>query len=108
MDKCLFVYHYVIIYIISVLSVLKVCCISHYIVYNLCERENIMVEDNSSYGGGFALGFLLGIIGLLIALAVGTNGSKIRRGAGHGVLTYIIVCFIGFILLVATASGGGY
>lgn len=65
-----------------------------------------MVEDNSSYGGGFALGFLLGIIGVIIALAVGTSGSKIRRGAGHGLLTYIIVCVVGFILLLATASGG--
>lgn len=106
MDNCLFIYHRVIINIISVFGVLKVCCISHYIAYNLCEREIIMVEDNSSYGGGFALGFLLGIIGVIIALAVGTSGSKIRRGAGHGLLTYIIVCFVGFILLLATASGG--
>lgn len=106
MDNCLFIYHHVIIYIISVLSVLKVCCISQFIAYNLCEREIVMVEDNSSYGGGFALGFLLGIIGLLIALAVGTSGSNIRRGAGHGLLTYIIVCFVGFIFLVATAGSG--
>ena len=106
MEKCLFIYHYVIINIISVLSVLKVCCISHYIAYNLYEREIIMVEDNSSYGGGFALGFLLGIIGVVIALAVGTSGSNIRRGAGHGLLTYIIVCVVGFIFLIATASGG--
>ena len=85
------------------------CVVYHIILFIICVKERIiMVEDNSSYGGGFALGFLLGIIGLLIALAVGTGGSKIRRGAGHGVLTYIIVCFIGFIFLVATASGGGY
>jgi hypothetical protein len=105
-EKCLFIYRYVIIYIISVFSVLKVCCISHYIAYNLYEREIIMVEDNSSYGGGFALGFLLGIIGLLIALAVGTSGSNIRRGAGHGLLTFVVIWIFIFIFLVSCAGGG--
>ena len=38
--------------------------------------------DNSSFGGGFALGFLLGLIGLIIAFAIG--GGNIRRGAGYG------------------------
>lgn len=104
MAKCLFIYQHVIIYIISVLSVLKVCCISHYVAYNLCEREIIMIEDNSSYGGGFALGFLLGVIGVIIALAVGISGSKIRRGAGHGLLTFIVMWIFIFIFLISCAG----
>lgn len=81
------------------------CCISHYVAYNLCEREIIMIEDNSSYGGGFALGFLLGVIGVIIALAVGISGSKIRRGAGHGFLASIIIgCLFGILLFAMSFS----
>ena len=37
------------------------------------------MDDNTSFGGGFLLGFFLGLIGLIIALAVGPSGSNIRR-----------------------------
>ena len=61
--------------------------------------------DNSSFGGGFALGFLFGIIGLFIALAIG--GGNIRRGAGYGLLTYVLIyAFIGFIVFLVSMSGG--
>ena len=63
--------------------------------------------DNSSFGGGFALGFLLGLIGLIIAFAIG--GGNIRRGAGYGLLTYILISvFIGIIVFFVSMSGGYY
>ena len=59
--------------------------------------------DNSSFGGGFALGFLLGLIGLIIAFAIG--GGNVRRGAGYGLLTYVIISvFVGIVVLLVSMS----
>lgn len=61
--------------------------------------------DNTSFGGGFALGFFLGLIGLLIALAIGPSGSNIRRGAGYGLLTWVILDIVfGIIYFVFIAT----
>ena len=62
------------------------------------------MDDNTSFGGGFLLGFFLGLIGLIIALAVGPSGSNIRRGAGYGLLTWVIIdVIIGIIYFVFIA-----
>ncbi|NMV82746.1 MAG: hypothetical protein GX816_04260 [Erysipelotrichia bacterium] len=62
--------------------------------------------DNSSFGGGFALGFLLGLIGLIIAFAIG--GRNIRRGAGYGLLTYFIIYTVTGIIVLLVSMSGGY
>ena len=62
--------------------------------------------DNSSFGGGFALGFLFGIIGLFIALAIG--GGNIKRGAGYGLLTYIVLYVLAGIIVAFVLMSGGY
>lgn len=65
-------------------------------------------NDNSSFGGGFALGFFLGLVGLIIALCLGESGSNIRRGAGYGFLTWIVidvlVAIIYFVVIVGSIA----
>lgn len=53
-------------------------------------------EDEGSTGGGFALGFLLGLIGLIIAACVGKKNTK--SGAVTG---FFIQAIIGIIFLIA-------
>lgn len=62
-------------------------------------------NDNSSFGAGFALGFFLGLIGLVIALCLGESGSNIRRGAGYGFLTWIIIDVIVAIIYIMVVVG---
>lgn len=62
-------------------------------------------NDNSSFGAGFALGFFLGLIGLVIALCLGESGSNIRRGAGYGFLTWIIIDVIVAIIYFMVVFG---
>ena len=45
-------------------------------------------KDKGSYRGGFALGFFLGLVGLVIALCLDKSNTK--RGAAHGMLALII------------------
>lgn len=55
--------------------------------------------DEGSYGGGFALGFLLGLAGLIIAIAI--NKEQTKKGAitGYliqlGIAVVVVIC-IGF------------
>ena len=55
--------------------------------------------DEGSYGGGFALGFLLGLAGLIIAIAI--NKEQTKKGAitGYriqlGIAVVAVIC-IGF------------
>jgi|GEM_PF-1698093 len=56
-------------------------------------------SDEGSYGGGWALGLLLGIIGLIIAL-VGSK-SETKRGALHG---FILQAIIGIIWACSSLS----
>lgn len=58
--------------------------------------ENSNSAESGSFGSGFALGFLLGLIGLIIALCIGGNDR--RKGAGAGFLTWMILDIIGLLI----------
>lgn len=66
--------------------------------------------DDGSYGGGFALGFLLGVIGLIVAIAI--NKEQTRKGAVTGFLVSLGlsvvagVCY--FCVVIGTLGGGMY
>ena len=64
-------------------------------------KEEIRYEDEGSAGGGFALGFFLGLIGLIIAIAI--NKSATRKGAVAG---FFVQFFIGlfFVLIYACSA----
>lgn len=56
--------------------------------------------NEGSYGGGFALGFLLGVIGLIVAICI--NKPKTRKGAVTGFFisialnVVVAICFVVF------------
>lgn len=52
--------------------------------------------DKGSYAGGFLLGFLLGLIGFIIALCI--NKEETKRGALHA---FLISLVIGIIAVIA-------
>jgi hypothetical protein len=60
-------------------------------------------EPGGSFVGGFALGFFLGVIGLILAYAVNNDGDKRNRikGAWWG---FIIQAILGIILIAAFLS----
>ena len=58
--------------------------------------QNSEPEDEGSSGAGFALGLLLGIFGLLIALAVGKKNTK-SGALGGFIIQALIGLFIWFI-----------
>ena len=64
--------------------------------------------DDGSYGGGFALGFLLGVIGLIVAIAI--NKKQTKKGAVTGFFVSLGlsvvagVCF--FCVVMGSLSGG--
>ena len=64
--------------------------------------------DDGSYGGGFALGFLLGVIGLIIAIAI--NKKQTTKGAVTGFFVSLglsvvaVVCFS--CVVMGSLSGG--
>lgn len=51
-----------------------------------------MLEDEGSYGAGFALGLLLGIIGIIIAAAIGKKQTL--KGSATGMLVWIFICIV--------------
>ena len=53
--------------------------------------------DTGSYGGGWALGFLLGVTGLIIASCIDKEDTK--RGALHGFLTELIITVVLTIII---------
>jgi hypothetical protein len=56
------------------------------------------MNDEGSFGAGFALGFFLGLIGLAIAICTG-NGKTIK-GSAVGLIAIILLCGIfGFAIL---------
>ena len=55
-----------------------------------------MNEDKSSYGAGWLLGFFLGVLGVIIAHAIG--GEKVKRGSWFGFLFDFIV--FGVVIMV--------
>ena len=64
--------------------------------------------NDGSYGGGFALGFLLGVIGLIIAIAI--NKEQTRNGAVTGFLVSLglsIVAGVCYFCVVMGYIGGG-
>ncbi len=64
-------------------------------------QPEIKKHSEGSLVGGFCLGFLLGIIGLLIALLANNFGSNTKKGAIFG---FIIQMILGIILI----STGNY
>jgi|LSQX01.2.fsa_nt_gb nitrogenase molybdenum-iron protein alpha/beta subunit len=65
------------------------------------EENKVVSVNTDSYGGGFALGFFLNLIGVVVALMVG--GEQRRRGCGYGLLTSTIIALvISFIVYLAT------
>ena len=50
-------------------------------------------EDKGSFGGGFALGFFIGLIGVIVAACVGKKDTK------SGALVGFVVQFVGGIIL---------
>lgn len=68
-------------------------------------NNNRQPVDTSSYGAGFALGFLVGWIGLIIAYAIG--GDNLKKGAAHGFLLEIILSLVfGAIYFLFLMSAG--
>ena len=62
--------------------------------------------DEGSYGGGFALGFFLGIAGLLVAITL--DKPETRRGAAHGFITAVVtVAVISVCVLCGVISATG-
>ena len=64
--------------------------------------------DDGSYGGGFALGFFLGVIGLIIAIAI--NKEQTRKGAVTGFLVSLglsVVAGVCYFCVVMGYLGGG-
>jgi hypothetical protein len=61
-------------------------------------------EPGGSFVGGFALGFFLGAIGLVLAYAVNNDGDKKNRikGAWWGFIAAAVLLTI--LLVVASAS----
>ena len=63
--------------------------------------------DEGSYGGGFSLGFLLGLVGLIIAIAIDKPLTK--KGGLHGFLVSIgLGVLIGVCVVCAGMSQMGY
>ena len=60
-------------------------------------NQTSVPKDEGSGGGGFVLGILLGIFGLIIAIAVGK--SKTKSGAVGG---FIVQAIIGLIIWAVT------
>ena len=50
------------------------------------------MAEEGSYGGGFAVGFLLGLIGLIICIEI--DKPQTRRGAAHGFIVRIVSAVI--------------
>lgn len=53
--------------------------------------------DEGSYGGGFALGFLLGLAGLIIAIAI--NKEQTKKGAITGFLIQLGIAVVAGICI---------
>ena len=65
------------------------------------------MNDDGSYGIGFILGFLLGLIGIIIACAIGK--SRTIKGSVIGICTDIgVALFIVIIAVCSSASTGGW
>ena len=75
------------------------------VIVNQTPSQTSIPEDEGSSGGGFALGFFLGLIGLIIAACVGKKNTK--SGAVSG---FIVQAIIGLTIWLVTmcASSGSY
>lgn len=63
--------------------------------------------DEGSYGGGFALGFLLGLAGLIIAIAI--NKEQTKKGAITGFLIQLGIAVVaGICIGFAGFAGSTY
>ena len=65
-------------------------------VYNQTPSTSQNNEDEGSSGAGFALGFLLGLIGMIIAACVGKKNTKSGAVAG-----FIVQAIIGLTIWLA-------
>ena len=76
---------------------------------NLLEKyhkrlQKMNSEPGGSFVGGFALGFFLGAIGVILAYAVNNDGDKKNRikGAWWGFIVYAILAIIFFTVYIST------
>lgn len=77
---------------------------------NVDTRSPVVYQDKGSFGAGWALGFLLGVIGLIIALCIGKQETT--RGAKWGfaiyvVITVVVLIFYACVVVPAMKAGGG-
>ena len=58
--------------------------------------------DEGSYWAGFALGFFLGLIGLIIAIAI--DKSETKRGAVTGFIISIVISVVAVGCVICSAG----
>ncbi len=61
-------------------------------------------QDQGSYGAGFALGFFLGLVGLIIAIAI--DKPETRRGAATGFIVSLIISAVAAGCIICGALNG--
>ena len=61
-------------------------------------------RDQGSYGAGFALGFFLGLIGLIIAMAI--DKPETRRGAVTGFIVSLVISIVAVVCIVCVGLEG--
>ena len=62
------------------------------------EEGSYNYSNEGSYGCGIALGFFVGIIGLIIAVAL--NQPLTKKGAIHGFIARLVISGILFIVYI--------
>ena len=61
-------------------------------------------RDQGSYGAGFALGFILGLVGLIIAIAI--DKPETRRGAVTGFIVSLVIGIVAAVCIICVGLEG--